>query len=94
MTNLRKEARGRACQIRLPGICNHDPETVHLAHLRMAGITGVGMKAPDALGAWACSNCAKATENGYTEDESQVIAFHEGMARTQYQLIKEGKLTW
>ncbi len=92
--NLRNEARGRECRIRLVGICNHDPETTSLAHLRMAGITGVGMKAPDLLGAWACSECARATENGYEADEATQIAFFEGVMRTQAQLIREGKVKW
>ena len=30
--NLRKLAKGRDCQVRLPGICNGNPETVVLAH--------------------------------------------------------------
>lgn len=31
MANLRKEAKGRECQVRLPGICNGNNETVVLA---------------------------------------------------------------
>ncbi|EJM1279149.1 DUF1364 family protein, partial [Escherichia coli] len=27
MANLRKEARGRECQVRIYGICNGNPET-------------------------------------------------------------------
>ncbi|VEI70653.1 82 prophage-derived uncharacterized protein ybcO [Serratia quinivorans] len=40
MTNLRKEAKGRDCQVRMPGICNFNPETTVLAHYRMAGTCG------------------------------------------------------
>lgn len=36
MANLRKEARGRECQIRIPGVCNGNPETVVLTHYRLA----------------------------------------------------------
>ena len=32
MANLRKEARGRECQVRIYGICNGNPETTVLAH--------------------------------------------------------------
>lgn len=91
--NLRRTARGRPCMIRLPG-CSHDPKETRLAHLRMAGITGGSQKAPDLLGAWACHHCALATENGYEADESVVIAFFEGVARTQYQLIREKVISW
>ncbi len=55
MANLRKEARGRECQVRIYGVCNGNPETTVLAHYRMAGICGTGMKPDDLIGAWACS---------------------------------------
>lgn len=42
MANLRKEARGRECQIRIPGVCNGNPETVVLTHYRLAGTCGNG----------------------------------------------------
>ena len=45
MANLRKLARGRDCQVRIPNICNYNPDTVVLAHIRMAGLTGAGQKA-------------------------------------------------
>ena len=32
MANLRKEARGRECQVRIYGVCNGNPETTVLAH--------------------------------------------------------------
>lgn len=96
MTDLRKEARGRACQVRLPGICNCNPETTVLAHLRMAGITGMGMKAPDALGAHACSACHDEIDRRTRTLERDFVrlAFFEGMARTQALLVHEGKLSW
>ncbi|MCH8600364.1 DUF1364 domain-containing protein, partial [Escherichia coli] len=50
MANLRKEARGRECQVRIYGICNGNPETTVLAHYRMAGICGTGMKPDDLIG--------------------------------------------
>lgn len=56
MSKLTKLARGRECQVRLP-CCNHNPETTVLAHFRLAGICGIGMKPHDILGAWACSAC-------------------------------------
>lgn len=93
--NYRKEAKGRECQIRLVGVCNHNPETTVLAHIRAAGITGSGQKAPDQLGAWACYNCHMAIDGqfktSYTRDELE-LAHLEGVMRTQAILISEGKL--
>ena len=54
--NLRKLAKGKPCLVRLPG-CSHSTETTVLAHIRRAGVGGMGMKPPDIIGVWACSNC-------------------------------------
>ena len=92
--SLRKEAKGRGCMVRLPGICNFNSETVVLAHIRLAGISGMGMKSPDLIGAWACSAChdeldGRTHKSGLTHDELRLAHF-EGMARTIAQLEKEG----
>jgi hypothetical protein len=91
--NLRKQARGRGCTVRLPGVCNHNSETVVLAHIRMAGISGMGLKADDLLGAWACSACHDAIDRrSHTELERDYVrlAHLEGMVRTIAQLRSEG----
>jgi hypothetical protein len=80
--------------VRLPGICNFNSETVVLAHIRLAGISGMGMKSPDLIGAWACSAChdeidGRTHKSGMTHDELRLAHF-EGMARTIAQLEKEG----
>ncbi|OBW97466.1 phage protein [Gallibacterium anatis] len=94
MANLRKEAKGRECQVRLPGICNHNPETVVLAHFRMAGINGVGMKPDDMFGAWACSSCHDEIDRRTRKMDYELVrlAHVEGVIRTQAILKSEGKL--
>jgi hypothetical protein len=90
--NLRKAAKGRDCMVRLEGICNHNPETTVLAHIRMPGLSGMGIKADDLLGAWACSACHDAIDRrNHTDlDRDHVRLAHlEGMARTIAQLRKE-----
>ena len=91
--NLRALARGRECQVRIPGICNRDPATTVLAHIRMAGITGVGMKASDFLGAHCCSACHDAadgrTQTLHSRDYLR-LAHLEGMVRTLAILLDEG----
>jgi hypothetical protein len=62
MSKLRNSARGQQCLVRLPGHCNGNPETVVLAHLRVAGLGGTGMKPPDWAGAFACSGCHDAID--------------------------------
>jgi len=90
---LRKAARGRECMVRLPSVCNHDPETTVLAHVRLAGVSGMGMKSDDLLGAWACSSCHDAIDRrAHTDlDRDYVRLAHlEGMVRTIAVLKKEG----
>ena len=92
---LRKEARGRGCMVRIPEVCNHNSETVVLCHYRLVGVSGMGMKSPDVLGAWACSSCHDAIDRrAHTDlDRDYVRLLHlEGMARTLAQLNREGLL--
>ena len=90
--NLRKEARGQDCQIRIAGVCNRNPETTVLAHFRLSGISGAGQKAPDIMGAWACSDCHTYVDSRHNDRDTR--AFLEGIMRTQYKLIKQGKISW
>ncbi len=79
--------------VRIPEVCNHNSETVVLAHYRLAGVSGIGMKSPDILGAWACSACHDAIDRrAHTDlDRDYVRLLHlEGMARTIAQLNREG----
>ena len=92
--NLRKAAKARGCMVRLPGICNFNSETVVLAHIRLQGVSGMGMKSPDLIGAWACSAChdeldGRTRKSGLSRDELR-LAHYDGMVRTICQLDKEG----
>jgi len=92
--SLRKEAKGRGCMVRLPSICNFNSETVVLAHIRLQGVSGMGMKSPDLIGAWACSAChdeldGRTRKSGLSRDELR-LAHYDGMVRTICQLDKEG----
>lgn len=94
-TKLTKAARGRDCQVRVPGVCNHDPETTVLAHYRLAGTNGMGCKPNDFQGAWACSACHDYVDGRSSsrraDDREQVRQLHaEGVMRTQAILIREG----
>lgn len=94
MANLRKEARGRGCQIRIPGVCNFNPETTVLAHYRLAGTCGTAIKPDDTQAAWACSACHDEVDRRTRLiDANEARLMHaEGVMRTQEILRKEGKL--
>ena len=94
--NLRKEAKGRECQIRMAGVCNFNPDTTVLCHLPGGGM---GMKQHDLFGAWGCSSCHDVVD-GRTETLNsqyysvcEITLWHyEGMKRTQEILLNEGKI--
>ena len=90
---LRKIARGQECQIRLP-CCNANHETTVLAHYRLAGHCGTGVKPDDfVFGAWACSAChdvvdGRAKIDGWSKSEIR-LAHAEGVMRTQMLILEE-----
>lgn len=94
--NLRRYAQGKPCTIRVPAECSFDPSTSVLAHIRLAGITGGGQKAPDLLAAIACGIChdlvdGRRKSQHWTVEQLRLMHF-EGVIRTQYLLIQEGIL--
>jgi hypothetical protein len=81
--------------VRLEGVCNGNPETTVLAHVRLVGVSGMGMKSPDIIGAWACSSCHDAVDRRAHMDmdrEHVRLAHLEGMVRTLAQLDREDLL--
>lgn len=76
--------------MRIPAVCNHNPETVVLAHLAGAGM---GRKADDIHGAYCCSACHDVIDGRVKcEYPAPVIKlwFFEGMVRTQLALLEKG----
>ncbi|MGV0213393.1 nuclease domain-containing protein [Salmonella enterica subsp. enterica serovar Hadar] len=93
MANLRKEARGRECQVRIYGVC--------MAILKLQSGTlpdgwnlRNGMKPDDLIGAWACSACHDEIDRRtHILDNKDARLYHlEGVIRTQAILLKEGKI--
>lgn len=89
-----KSARGQDCQIRIPGVCNRNPETVVFAHLNGAGI---GAKHAPIHGSYSCSDCHDAVDHrtnishDYTGNDLKRF-HHEAVIRTQIIMVKEGIL--
>lgn len=94
MSKIRKSARGQECLVRVPGLCNANPQTVILAHVPGGGI---GAKAPDIHGAYACSACHDAIDGRIQTEFSRetLRLWHlEGVLRTQESLIENGLITF
>lgn len=92
MSKITESARGEECQVRIPGACNRDPETVVFAHLNGGGM---GMKHPDCEGAYCCSACHDLVDNRvkhYWKPGKVAMFFFEGCVRTRKILIEKGLL--
>lgn len=95
MSKITQSARGEFCQIRIPGVCNHNPATTVWCHANgSAAGKGIGMKSPDILGAYGCSSCHSAIDQpsvgALFSREQRKLMFWEGHARSVCILIDKG----
>lgn len=89
MSALTDLCRDQPCYIRLPGICNGNPETSVPAHLRLIGVSGMGLKAPDIFVCPGCSDCHDAVDRRRFKDldiDYVQLAHYQGVVRWQYEL--------
>jgi len=92
-TKITKSAKEEECQIRLPGICNFNPETTVYCHI---GGSGMGQKSNNIHGAYGCSSChdvidGRSSSREFTSTEVSLM-FYDGMVRTQLILLEKGLL--
>jgi hypothetical protein len=81
-SKLRKSARGMECNVRLPNICNWNPETTILAHKNGGGTS---YKTSDFMAAFCCSDCHLEVDRKTTKMDAEEVklAHAEGIFRTQ-----------
>lgn len=93
-TRIRKSAKGKDCLLRLPGVCNHNPETVVAAHIRIAGLCGIGLKPSDLLTVRACDSCHGVMDGRIKADhisaDDLTLYIHEAHCRTLDVYHREG----
>lgn len=90
MSKITASAKGEDCQVRLPGVCNFNPETTVLAHLNGGGM---GMKHLDIHASYCCSACHDAYDARVTTSMSRHqlnLWFMDGILRTQVILLEKG----
>ena len=87
---IRESAKGEHCSLRIPDVCNHNPETVVFAHL--PGHKGVGTKNHDLFGVYACSECHNWMDGRHWKvvHESKSSASLRALQETQMKLIQKG----
>ena len=94
MKDLRKLARMQDCMVRLPG-CDGGGETTVLAHYRLAGYCGTGIKPPDLMAAWCCAHCHDQIDGrtmSHGPRELMRLAHAEGVMRTVDALQRMGAI--
>ena len=58
-------ARGRECLLKIPGVCNHNPETTVACHSNQSKHgKGAGLKASEEFCVWGCSACHREIDQG------------------------------
>lgn len=87
MSKIRQSAQGEMCTVRM-GCCNSNPETTVLAHLPCKH-SGMGMKSPDSIAVFACSNCHDVMD-GRAKGEIDWKDILRALAETHARLIVKG----
>jgi len=89
-SKIRKSAKGKACQIRIPSVCRNEKDTVCLAHINGAGLA---IKSLDIHGAYCCAACYNIIDGRVKSEfpHELIKLWHlQGVMRTQEILVKEG----
>jgi hypothetical protein len=88
---IRKSAQGKDCTIRIPGVCNFNPETTVSAHVGRK--RGMGSKCHDIHTVYACSDCHDVIDgrvkHKFTPEDIVVFKF-DAMEETQLIMLEEG----
>ena len=87
MKSLRTYARGKSCYLRLPG-CSHDPEKTSLAHIRIGGIAGTGIKPPD-ICALPLDDYCHAIVDGRVKTGLRKVDIHADLLRAHNQWLAD-----
>ena len=87
---IRESARGQACTVRSP-LCNGDSDTTVWAHSNLgAHGKGMGHKASDLFGCYACAACHMWLDAGPASREEKELAFLRAWALSLTVLVDLG----
>ena len=87
---LRDSARGRDCTLRVPAVCNGNPETVVLCHVSTKLFGSMGGKSNDQFSFFGCSACHNWTDQRLGTPLERAVYLLDAIAETQDIFIREG----
>lgn len=88
---ITQSAKGKACKIRLPGICSYDNSKTMFCHIdRIYAGKGMGNKSHDIFGIDGCHECHKELHSGRLSREQIDEIYLRGLCETQLRLFEEG----
>jgi hypothetical protein len=90
---ITRSARGEACSLRVPGVCNFNRETTVFAHAPSRS-SGMSKKSENWWGAYACSGCHDFMDgraiSPYLDSSDKPGIWLDGIHETQQKLIAKG----
>jgi hypothetical protein len=95
MTDLRKLARDKPCNLRLPGYCTREKDTTVLCHIKR-GWCG-SSKPPDVVAVWGCHACHAVIDGRIKTDWSRAEVDSMILRALCEQLVwysDNGVITW
>ncbi len=87
---LRDSARGQECTMRVPGACNHNPDTVVLCHVSTKRSAAMSGKNHDNFSFYGCSNCHAWQEANRYKDPMCAQYVLEAMDETNQRMKEQG----
>ena len=78
MSKITKSAKGEVCALRIPMVCNHNPETTVFCHAPCVD-KGWAIKSPDWWGAFGCYECHIYMDSGQGNERHWMPAIYETM---------------
>ena len=89
---IRNSAKGEECTLRIPGICNFDPDTTVFCHLPSKA-SGIGQKGNDYCGVYGCHNCHSVLDRRHWHqpfEDERWEQIHRAWEETLSRLIEKG----
>ena len=93
MSKLRRSARNEPCTLNIAGVCNYDPATVVLCHIRDFHGGGTGLKPSDLSAVFGCLHCHTHLDQHKVKGEDRYFYIARAIVRTHERMVEKGLLS-